>query len=97
MIGQIIDGKAIAARVRGEVAQAALALRGRGITPALAVVLVGDDPASAVYVKNKTKAAREACAWIETEMRDKYALPIAQERFGEHRARGAQLRAQNSA
>ncbi|WP_196486023.1 hypothetical protein [Burkholderia stagnalis] len=31
--------------------------------------------------------AREACAWIETEMRDKFALPIAQERFGEHRAR----------
>ena len=60
MIGQIIDGKAIAARVRGEVAQAALALRGRGITPTLAVVLVGDDPASAVYVAGKTKAAREA-------------------------------------
>jgi methylenetetrahydrofolate dehydrogenase (NADP+)/methenyltetrahydrofolate cyclohydrolase len=60
VIGQIIDGKAIAARVRGEVAQAALALRGRGITPTLAVVLVGDDPASAVYVKSKTKAAREA-------------------------------------
>nr|WP_241022163.1 hypothetical protein [Burkholderia sp. Ac-20353] len=32
--------------------------------------------------------AREACAWIETEMRDKFALPIAQGRFGEHRARG---------
>jgi len=60
VIGQIIDGKAIAARVRGEVAQAAQAMRGRGIAPALAVVLVGDDPASAVYVKSKTKAAREA-------------------------------------
>lgn len=55
-----IDGQAVAARLRGEVAEAALALRGRGVAPTLAVVLVGDDPASAVYVRNKTKAAREA-------------------------------------
>jgi methylenetetrahydrofolate dehydrogenase (NADP+)/methenyltetrahydrofolate cyclohydrolase len=60
VIGQIIDGKAVAATVRGEVATAAAALRGRGIAPTLAVVLVGEDPASAVYVKSKTKAAREA-------------------------------------
>jgi methylenetetrahydrofolate dehydrogenase (NADP+) / methenyltetrahydrofolate cyclohydrolase len=60
MIGQIIDGSAIAATVRGEVATAAAALRTRGIAPTLAVVLVGDDPASAVYVKSKTKFAREA-------------------------------------
>ncbi len=60
MIGQIIDGKAIAARVRGDVAVKATHLRERGIAPTLAVVLVGDDPASAVYVKSKTKAAREA-------------------------------------
>jgi len=56
----VIDGKAIAAKLRGEVAVAAAALRARGIAPTLAVVLVGDDPASAVYVRNKTKAAREA-------------------------------------
>jgi methylenetetrahydrofolate dehydrogenase (NADP+)/methenyltetrahydrofolate cyclohydrolase len=55
-----IDGKAIAARVRAEVAGAAAGLRARGIAPTLAVVLVGDDPASAVYVRNKTRAAREA-------------------------------------
>jgi methylenetetrahydrofolate dehydrogenase (NADP+)/methenyltetrahydrofolate cyclohydrolase len=60
VIGQIIDGKAVAMRVRAEVAQAATSLRGRGIAPTLAVVLVGDDPASAVYVRSKTKAAREA-------------------------------------
>jgi methylenetetrahydrofolate dehydrogenase (NADP+)/methenyltetrahydrofolate cyclohydrolase len=60
VIGQLIDGKAIAAKLRGEVATAALALRGRGIAPTLAVVLVGDDPASAVYVRGKSKAAREA-------------------------------------
>jgi methylenetetrahydrofolate dehydrogenase (NADP+)/methenyltetrahydrofolate cyclohydrolase len=55
-----IDGKAVAARVRAEVAQAAAELRARGVAPALAVVLVGDDPASAVYVRNKTRAGREA-------------------------------------
>jgi methylenetetrahydrofolate dehydrogenase (NADP+)/methenyltetrahydrofolate cyclohydrolase len=47
-----IDGQAVAARLRAEVAAAALGLRGRGVTPTLAVVLVGDDPASAVYVRN---------------------------------------------
>ncbi|HUJ59165.1 MAG TPA: bifunctional 5,10-methylenetetrahydrofolate dehydrogenase/5,10-methenyltetrahydrofolate cyclohydrolase [Kofleriaceae bacterium] len=60
MTGQLIDGKAIAARVRGEVARAAAVLRARGVAPTLAVVLVGDDPASAVYVRSKTRAAREA-------------------------------------
>ncbi|MGE5184269.1 MAG: bifunctional methylenetetrahydrofolate dehydrogenase/methenyltetrahydrofolate cyclohydrolase FolD [Acidobacteriota bacterium] len=67
-----IDGKAVAARVRGEVASAALALRDQGIAPTLAVVLVGDDPASAVYVKSKTKAAREA----NVDVRD-HKLPAA--------------------
>jgi methylenetetrahydrofolate dehydrogenase (NADP+)/methenyltetrahydrofolate cyclohydrolase len=56
----VIDGKAIAAKLRGEVAASALALRAQQIAPTLAVVLVGDDPASAVYVRSKTKAAREA-------------------------------------
>jgi len=55
-----IDGTAIAAKLRGEVGEAAQALRVRGVAPTLAVVLVGDDAASAVYVKSKTKAAREA-------------------------------------
>jgi len=55
-----IDGKAVAAKLRGEVAAAAAKLRTRGIAPTLAVVLVGDDPASAVYVRSKTKAAGEA-------------------------------------
>jgi methylenetetrahydrofolate dehydrogenase (NADP+)/methenyltetrahydrofolate cyclohydrolase len=60
VIGQLIDGKAIAAKLRGEVAERAAVLRKRSIAPTLAVVLVGDDPASAVYVRSKTKAAREA-------------------------------------
>jgi methylenetetrahydrofolate dehydrogenase (NADP+)/methenyltetrahydrofolate cyclohydrolase len=55
-----IDGKAVAARLRAEVAAAATALRARGVAPTLAVVLVGDDPASAVYVRSKTRAAGEA-------------------------------------
>jgi methylenetetrahydrofolate dehydrogenase (NADP+)/methenyltetrahydrofolate cyclohydrolase len=65
-----IDGKAVAARLRAEVADAAAALRARGVVPTLAVVLVGDDPASAVYVRNKTRAAREA----NVEVRD-HKLP----------------------
>ena len=60
MIAQLIDGTAIAAKLRAEVAISATALRERGIAPCLAVVLVGEDPASAVYVKAKSKAAREA-------------------------------------
>ncbi len=60
MRAHLIDGKAVAAKLRGEVATAAAALKERGISPTLAVVLVGDDPASAVYVRSKTKAAREA-------------------------------------
>jgi methylenetetrahydrofolate dehydrogenase (NADP+)/methenyltetrahydrofolate cyclohydrolase len=60
LVAQLIDGKAAAARVRAEVSAAATLLRESGIAPTLAVVLVGDDPASAVYVRGKTKAAREA-------------------------------------
>lgn len=59
MSAAIIDGKAIAARVRAEVKAEADALNARGVTPGLAVVLVGDDPASQVYVRNKSKAAAE--------------------------------------
>jgi methylenetetrahydrofolate dehydrogenase (NADP+) / methenyltetrahydrofolate cyclohydrolase len=60
MAATIIDGKATAARVRGEVAArvAELVARGRP-APGLAVVLVGEDPASEVYVRNKARATRE--------------------------------------
>jgi methylenetetrahydrofolate dehydrogenase (NADP+)/methenyltetrahydrofolate cyclohydrolase len=60
MPAEIIDGKAIAARVRGEVKAEADALKAKGVQPGLAVVLVGEDPASQVYVRNKSKAAAEA-------------------------------------
>lgn len=54
-----IDGKAISARVLDEVREEVLALAGQQIYPALAVLLVGDDPASEVYVRNKLLRAKE--------------------------------------
>ncbi len=55
----IIDGKAIAAKVRGEVAQAVKELRANGVHPGLTVVRVGEDPASAIYVRGKRKDCEE--------------------------------------
>jgi methylenetetrahydrofolate dehydrogenase (NADP+)/methenyltetrahydrofolate cyclohydrolase len=57
---ELIDGRAIAKKVRADVAERAKKLAARGIRPGLAVVLVGDDPASAVYTSAKAKAAEEA-------------------------------------
>ena len=60
MAAQIIDGKAIAAKVREEVARDVAGFTERtGRRPGLATVLVGDDPASAIYVGGKQKASRE--------------------------------------
>jgi methylenetetrahydrofolate dehydrogenase (NADP+)/methenyltetrahydrofolate cyclohydrolase len=59
MSAMILDGKAIAARVREEVRVRVARLAERGVTPGLAVVLVGGDPASQVYVGAKHKAAAE--------------------------------------
>ena len=61
MSAQIIDGKAFAAKVRGQVAQHVTRIKEEnGITPGLAVVLVGEDPASQVYVRSKGKQTAEA-------------------------------------
>lgn len=60
MTAQLIDGTTLSKQLRGEVAQRTAALKARGITPGLAVVLVGEDPASHVYVRNKVKACGEA-------------------------------------
>lgn len=57
---RLIDGTALAAKIRGEVAVDVARLRERGVVPGLTVVLVGEDPASAVYVGAKEKASREA-------------------------------------
>ncbi len=59
MTAHIIDGKAIAQEVRAEWKIRADALKARGITPGLAVIIVGEDPASKVYVGNKVKACAE--------------------------------------
>jgi methylenetetrahydrofolate dehydrogenase (NADP+)/methenyltetrahydrofolate cyclohydrolase len=56
----LIDGRAVAERVRQRVAQRAAELVALGVRPGLAVVLVGEDPASQVYVASKTKQAKEA-------------------------------------
>ena len=59
MTAQIIDGKALSAQVRTEVTQRVAALKAQGVTPGLAVILVGDNPASQVYVRNKVKACTD--------------------------------------
>ena len=69
-MAKIIDGKAVAASVRAEVAAETAALKEKGITPGLAVIIVGDDPASRVYVNNKKKA----CADVGFKS-EEFALP----------------------
>jgi methylenetetrahydrofolate dehydrogenase (NADP+)/methenyltetrahydrofolate cyclohydrolase len=68
MTAQIIDGKAIAAEMTAESALRATRLRNGGIVPGLAVVIVGDDPASHVYVRNKARACERAGlqSWVHT-------------------------------
>ena len=59
-MSQIIDGNALAKQVRSEIAQRTAQLKSKGILPGLAVLLVVEDPASQVYVRNKVKACEEA-------------------------------------
>jgi len=63
---RILDGAAIAAEIRAEIASEVQAMTARGTTPGLAVVIVGDDPASQVYVKSKGQACHEAGMLSET-------------------------------
>jgi len=65
MSARIIDGKAIAAQVRAGVAERVKALQAKGIKPGLAAVLVGDDPASHIYVGSKQKACAEVGMYSE--------------------------------
>ena len=60
MTAQLINGNALSKQLRAEIAQRAAALTARGVKPGLAVVLVGEDPASQVYVRNKVKACEDA-------------------------------------
>lgn len=69
-MAQIIDGKQVSAQVRQRVKDETEALKAKGVTPGLAVIIVGDDPASQVYVRNKEKACEECGFYSE-----KFALP----------------------
>ena len=60
MTAQLIDGNALSRQLRTQVAERAKALKTKGITPGLAVVLVGDNQASQVYVRNKVKACEDS-------------------------------------
>ncbi|MCZ8236627.1 MAG: bifunctional methylenetetrahydrofolate dehydrogenase/methenyltetrahydrofolate cyclohydrolase FolD [Inhella sp.] len=60
MPAQLIDGNALSKQIRSEIAEKAAALTARGLQPGLAVILVGEDPASHVYVRNKVKACQDA-------------------------------------
>ncbi|PIT77665.1 bifunctional methylenetetrahydrofolate dehydrogenase/methenyltetrahydrofolate cyclohydrolase FolD [Limnohabitans sp. B9-3] len=60
MTAQRIDGNALSQQLRAQVAIDTAALKAQGLTPGLAVVLVGDNPASQVYVRNKVKACEDA-------------------------------------
>ena len=60
MTAQLIDGNALSKQLRAQVAIDTAALKAKGLTPGLAVVLVGDNPASQVYVRNKVKACEDA-------------------------------------
>ncbi len=66
----IIDGKAVSKAVRERVAKETEELKAKGVTPGLAVIIVGEDPASQVYVRNKEKACEEVGFYSE-----KFALP----------------------
>ena len=73
MTAKIIDGNALSTEVRGQLAERAAALKDKGITPCLAVILVGEDPASAVYVRNKVAACEKAGM---RSLRDVYAPDV---------------------
>ena len=88
-MAQIIDGKAVSAQVKAQVAQEVEVLKAQGIVPGLAVVIVGDDPASRIYVNNKKKACQTVGIYsvvrpgsrIERSQRDqRYSrtVPLAQ-------------------
>ena len=70
MTAQLIDGNALSRQLRAQVAQRAAALKARGITPGLAVILVGDNPASQVYVRNKVKACEDSGLYSMLEKYD---------------------------
>lgn len=69
-MAKLIDGKLVSAKVRADVREETELLKQKGVTPGLAVIIVGDDPASRVYVNNKKKACADVGFYSE-----EYALP----------------------
>ena len=81
MSAKIIDGKAIAQEVRREWKARAQTLRARGVTPGLAVIIAGDNPASRVYVRHKTRACADVGIHSElhefpVDAREEDVLPL---------------------
>src|SRR3954468_21561116 len=78
MTAQLIDGNALSKKIRAEVAGRTQALRARGVQPALAIILVGSDPASQVYTKHKVADSTETGlqATLET-----YPADLAEDRL----------------
>ena len=66
MAAEILDGKVMSERLRAEIAERVTALKEKGITPGLAVILVGNDPASEIYVRNKGKGCKEVGMYSRT-------------------------------
>ena len=64
-MAEIINGKEISAKVRLDIAEEVKALKEKGVTPGLAVVIVGEDPASKVYVRNKKRGCEEVGMYSE--------------------------------
>lgn len=69
-MAKLLLGKEVSARIKGELKNEVIKLKEQGITPGLAVIIVGEDPASQVYVRNKERACEECGIYSE-----KYALP----------------------
>ncbi|MBR3792284.1 MAG: bifunctional 5,10-methylene-tetrahydrofolate dehydrogenase/5,10-methylene-tetrahydrofolate cyclohydrolase, partial [Clostridia bacterium] len=64
-MAKILDGKMVSQRIKDELAQEVTELKAKGINPGLAVIIVGDDPASRVYVNNKKKACEQIGIYSE--------------------------------
>ena len=66
MAAQILDGKLMSGSLRKEIAERVAALKEKGVTPGLAVILVGNDPASEIYVRNKGNGCAETGMYSRT-------------------------------
>lgn len=85
---QIIDGKALSSKIRAEISAQVAELKSKGVEACLAVILVGNDPSSELYVRNKVKASEEVGI-------KKYSLPLSLDRYRKgtyRRNRAAQRR-----